>query len=42
AGLQVNSWTVDNPDDMRRIIGWGIDGICTNVPDVALSVLAES
>lgn len=42
AGLQVNSWTVDSPDDMRRIIGWGIDGICTNVPDVALSVLAES
>ena len=42
AGLQVNSWTVDNPDDMRRIIGWGIDGICTNVPDIALSVLAEN
>jgi len=41
AGLQVNSWTVDNPADMRRIIGWGIDGICTNVPDIALSVLAE-
>jgi glycerophosphoryl diester phosphodiesterase len=41
AGLQVNSWTVDNPDDMRRIISWGIDGICTNVPDVALGVLAE-
>ena len=42
AGLQVNSWTVDDPSDMRRIIGWGIDGICTNVPDVALGVLAES
>ena len=42
AGLEVNSWTVDSPEDMRRIIGWGIDGICTNVPDVALSVLAES
>lgn len=42
AGLQVNSWTVDDPQDMRRIIGWGIDGICTNVPDVARAILAES
>lgn len=40
AGLEVNVWTVDEPTDMTRIIGWGVDGICTNVPDVALGVLA--
>jgi len=24
---------------MRELIAWGIDGICTNVPDVALELL---
>jgi glycerophosphoryl diester phosphodiesterase len=38
AGLAVNAWTCDDPDRMRQLIGWGVDGICTNVPDVALDV----
>jgi glycerophosphoryl diester phosphodiesterase len=38
AGLQVNTWTCDDPVRMAELIAWGIDGICTNVPDVALSV----
>jgi len=37
-GLSVNCWTCDDEDDMTRLIEWGIDGICTNVPDVALNV----
>jgi glycerophosphoryl diester phosphodiesterase len=37
-GLQVNSWTIDDPVRMAEVIGWGIDGICTNVPDVAIQV----
>ena len=40
-GLQVNTWTCDDPDRMRELIEWGIDGICTNVPDVALKVLGR-
>ena len=28
----------DDPEKMAELIGWGIDGICTNVPDVALRV----
>ncbi len=39
AGVQVNSWTCDDPARMAELIEWGIDGICTNVPDVALAVL---
>jgi glycerophosphoryl diester phosphodiesterase len=38
-GVQVNTWTCDDPDRMRELIQWGIDGICTNVPDVALALL---
>jgi glycerophosphoryl diester phosphodiesterase len=40
AGVRVNTWTCDDPHRMRELIEWGIDGICTNVPDVALAVLA--
>lgn len=38
AGIAVNTWTCDDPNRMRELIAWGIDGICTNVPDVALAV----
>lgn len=41
-GIAVNTWTCDNPARMRELMLWGVDGICTNVPDVALAVLAES
>ena len=37
--MVVNAWTVDDPEVMARLAGWGIDGIVTNVPDVALEVL---
>jgi glycerophosphoryl diester phosphodiesterase len=37
AGLAVNAWTCDDPARIRQLIGWGIDGICTNVPDVGLA-----
>jgi glycerophosphoryl diester phosphodiesterase len=38
----VNVWTVDEPDRMRLLASWGVDGICTNVPDVAVATLADS
>lgn len=42
AGLSVNAWTCDDPDRMRELAAWGVDGICTNAPDVARAVLARS
>lgn len=38
-GVDVNTWTVDDPEHMSRLVDWGIDGLCTNLPDVALGVL---
>lgn len=38
AGLAANTWTCDDPARMRELMAWGVDGICTNVPDVALAV----
>jgi glycerophosphoryl diester phosphodiesterase len=41
AGITVNAWTLDDPATMRRLSAWGLDGVCTNVPDVARRVLAD-
>ena len=38
-GITVNTWTCDDPKRMAQLVGWGIDGICTNVPDVARAVV---
>jgi glycerophosphoryl diester phosphodiesterase len=38
-GLKVGAWTVDDALDMRRLIGSGIDAVCTDRPDVLLEVL---
>lgn len=37
-GLAVNVWTCDDPERMAELISWGVDGICTNVPDVGVRV----
>ena len=41
-GLSVNTWTIDDPTRMAELLEWGIDGLCTNKPDVALEVIARN
>lgn len=38
AGLTVNVWTVDDPDELAHLAALGVDAIVTNVPDVAIGV----
>ncbi len=38
AGLTVHPWTVDDPEEIRRLIEMGVSSVTTNVPDVALRV----
>jgi glycerophosphoryl diester phosphodiesterase len=37
-GLRVNTWTVDDPAEMRRLIVVGVDGVITDVPDMLRQV----
>lgn len=39
AGKLVQVWTVDEEADMRRLSAWGVDGLITDRPDVAVRVV---
>jgi glycerophosphoryl diester phosphodiesterase len=39
AGLLVKPWTVNAPARMRQLIAWGVDGLCTDRPDLGLAIL---
>lgn len=40
-GLTVEPWTIDNPEQMKLYIAWGVDGIITDRPDLMLEVLGR-
>jgi|DEB0MinimDraft_10_1074344.scaffolds.fasta_scaffold00071_8 glycerophosphoryl diester phosphodiesterase len=39
AGLAVNVWTVNDAERMAELASMGVDGICTDAPDVARTVV---
>jgi glycerophosphoryl diester phosphodiesterase len=38
-GLQVIPWTINNPAEMERFVGWGVDGIISDYPDRVRTVM---
>ena len=40
-GLRVLAWTVNRPADMVRLAGWGVDGMISDRPDVALREMSR-
>ena len=39
--LEVHAWTINNEDDMQRMIALGVDGIITDYPDRLLALLGR-
>jgi glycerophosphoryl diester phosphodiesterase len=40
-GMPVHVWTVDDPADMRSLLGLGVDGIVTDRPDLLKEILGR-
>lgn len=41
-GLAVNVWTSNDPTRLRTLDGLGVDGVCTDVPDIGLGAVGRS
>lgn len=42
AGLLIHPYTVNEKEDMRRLLDWGVTGMFTNFPDRLQQVLQEN
>lgn len=40
-GFHVHMWTIDDPDEIRRLLDLGVDGIMTDRPETLKAVLTE-
>jgi glycerophosphoryl diester phosphodiesterase len=38
AGVRVGTWTVDDPEVMGTLFGWGVDAVATNDPGRGVAV----
>ena len=41
AGIEVHTWTIDDPAEMRTLLDLGVHGIVTDRPDLLRDVLIE-
>lgn len=42
AQVPVQAWIIDDPAEMRQLIAWGVTGLISDRPDIAVQVVAEA
>ena len=40
-GYRILAWTVNDPEEARRLVAWGVDGLITDRPDLAAQALGQ-
>jgi glycerophosphoryl diester phosphodiesterase len=40
-GLEMHVWTINQPDEMQQLLALGVDGIMSDLPGLALSVVSK-
>lgn len=40
-GATIQVWVIDRPEDVRRLLDWGVDGIISDRPDLAIAARDE-
>ncbi len=41
-GMNVNTWTVDDPKSIEMVIGYGVDFVTTDIPEIALGITGNA
>ena len=41
-GIMVNPWTINKEKDIRKMIEFGVDGVITDVPNIAKEIIASA
>jgi glycerophosphoryl diester phosphodiesterase len=39
AGCEINTWTVNEYEDIKKLSAWGVDSLIGNFPDRMIEVL---
>jgi glycerophosphoryl diester phosphodiesterase len=42
AGMPVHSWIVDRPEDLQTVVDWGVSGLISDRPDLAVHAAREA
>ncbi len=42
AGMPVHAWIVDRPEDLQTVIDWGVSGVISDRPDLAVHAAREA
>ena len=40
-GLGINAWTINDPEEVKNLMAWGVEGTITNDPEMCLKTIGR-